>query len=400
MQIGGFEGIEEPLARLGGYTYLMDAARRLTCGAVDAGEKPAVLSAIVKAYLTNAMRELNNDAMDVQAGAAICRGRRNILGRGYVAMPISITVEGANILTRSMIVYGQGAIRCHPFLQDEVAAATTGNLPAFDNALFGHIGHVASMTARSWWLGITDGRWSAHAPSSKKTRRLYDRFTRMSAAFALVSDVSLATLGANLKRREKISGRLADALAWLYLGSATLKRFHHDREPDWAIPFVRFSCEHALHEIQEALQGVLDNLPNRPAAWAVRPLVFPLGVRYRPATDATGALVARGLLEEHDARAGLTAGIYTPPATEPGLGRLEAALHEAVAAHRVETKIRDAVRAGRLDKAPGDVLLDAALKAGIVSRDEYEQVLQADRVRDEVIQVDAFSAADYAAGAR
>ncbi len=392
--IGRFEGIEEPLARIGGLTYVMNAARRLTAGAVDAGEHPVVASAIVKAYLTDSMRRVVNDAMDIRAGAAICRGPRNILAQMYQAVPVGITVEGANILTRSMIVYGQGAIRCHPFLHDEMAAATAGNLPAFDKALFGHIGHVASMKARAWLLGVTDGR-IARAPLSRKTRRMYGQFTRMSAAFALVSEVALMTLGARLKRREKISGRLADALAWLYLGSAALKRFHDDGEPDWAFSFVRFASEHALYEIQEALDGVLQNLPSRLAALAVRPLVFPLGRRYRPASDATGALVARGLLEDHDARSGLTTGIYVPPATDPGLGRLEAALHEAVAAHRVETKIRDAVRAGQLDKAPGDVLLEAALGAGIVSRAEYEQVLQADRVRDEVIQVDAFSAADY-----
>ena len=238
-----------------------------------------------------------------------------------------------------MIIYGQGAIRCHPFLQDEVAAVTTGDLAAFDRALFGHIGHVASTMARAWLLGVTDGRLMMRAPVSKKTRRMYGQFTRMSAAFALVSDVALATLGASLKRREKISGRLADALAWLYLGSAALKRFHDDGEPAWAFPFVRFGCEHALYEIQEALEGVLHNLPNR----AVRPLVFPLGPRYRPASDVTGALVARGLLEDHDARSGLTTGMYVPPSSDPGLGRLEAALREAVAAHRVETKIRDAV---------------------------------------------------------
>ena len=398
--IGRFEGIEEPLARIGGLTYVMNAARRLTAGAVDAGEHPVVASAIVKAYLTESMRQVVNDAMDIRAGAAICRGPRNILVQMYQAVPVGITVEGANILTRSMIVYGQGAIRCHPFLHDEVAAATTGDLAAFDRALFGHIGHVASTMARAWLLGVTDGRLLVRSPVSKRTRRMYGQFTRMSAAFALVSDVALATLGARLKRREKISGRLADALAWLYLGSAALKRFHDDGEPDWAFPFVRFACEHALHEIQEALEGVLHNLPSRLAARVVRPLVFPLGPRYRPASDATGALVARGLLEDHDARSALTTGMYVPPSTDPGLGRLEAALREAVAAHRVETKIRDAVRAGFLDKAPGDILLEAALRSGIISREEYEQVLQADRVRDEVIQVDAFSAAEYSTLAR
>jgi acyl-CoA dehydrogenase len=393
--IGRFEGIEEPLARIGGLTYVMNAARWLTAGAVDAGEHPVVASAIVKAYLTESMRRVVNDAMDIRAGAAICRGPRNVLAQMYQAVPVGITVEGANILTRSMIIYGQGAIRCHPFLQDEIAAATSGDVAVFDRALFGHVGHVASIAARSWLLGLVDGRWVTHGPLHGKTRRMYGQFTRMSAAFALVSEVALMTLGARLKRREKISGRLADALAWLYLGSAALKRFHHDGEPDWAFPFVRFACEHALHEIQQALEGVLRNLPSRLAAWVVRPVVFPLGVRYRPPSDATGAMVARSVLEDDNARGGLATGIFMPPSSEPGLGQLEAALRDAVAAHRVETKIRDAVRDGRLDKAPGDILLESALVSAIVSRDEYEQVLHADRVRDEVIQVDAFPAAEY-----
>jgi acyl-CoA dehydrogenase len=387
--IGRFEGIEEPLARIGGLTYVMNAARWLTAGAVDAGEHPVVASAIVKAYLTDLMRRVVNDAMDIRAGAAICRGPRNILAGMYQAVPVGITVEGANILTRSMIIYGQGAIRCHPFLHDEITAARAGDLAAFDRAFFGHIGHVASMMVRACVLGVTDGRM-ARVPEHGATRRMYGQFTRMSAAFALVSEVALATLGASLKRREKISGRLADALAWLYLGSSALKRFHDEGSPDASFPFVRFACEHALHEIQVALEGVLHNLPNRFAARVVRPLVFPFGARYGTPSDSVGAQVARGLLEDREARQSLTADVYVPPPDEPGLGRLEAALHDAVAAHHVETKIRDAIRAGRLDKAPGDILLEAALALGVVSREEYEQVLQADQVRDEVIQVDAF----------
>jgi acyl-CoA dehydrogenase len=394
--IGRFEGIEEPLARIGGLTYVMNAARWLTAGAVDAGEHPVVASAIVKAYLTEAMRVVVNDAMDVRAGAAICRGPRNILANLYQAVPVGITVEGANILTRSMIIYGQGAIRCHPFLQGEVAAATAGDLAGFDRAFFGHVGHAFSTGARSALLGLTGGRL-ARAPGRTTMGRTYGQFTRMSAAFALVSEVALATLGARLKRREKVSGRLADALAWLYLGSASLKRFHADGEPDGERPFVRFACDHALFEIQRALSGVLDNLPNRAAALGVRPLVFPLGRRYRPPSDATGAAVARALLEDRGGRLRLTRDIYTPPRDEPGLGRLEAALDEAVAARGVETTLRDAVRSGRLDKAPGDQLLDAALAAGVISPDEHALAVQADRVRDEVIQVDAFPADDYRA---
>jgi acyl-CoA dehydrogenase len=392
--IGRFEGIEEPLARIGGLTYLMDAARWLTAGAVDAGERPVVASAIVKAYLTESMRRVVNDAMDIRGGAAICRGPRNVLAHAYQAVPVGITVEGANILTRSMIVYGQGAIRCHPFLQEEITASESGDIARFDYAFFGHVNHVASCAARALVLGLSAGRMP-RAPTGDATGRAFARLSRMSAAFVLVSDAALATLGGRLKRKEKISGRLADALAWQYLASAALRRFHHDGRPAGDAAFVQFAVEHALHQIQDALDGVLVNLPNRPAAWLLRPLVFPLGRHHRPPDDRLGSLVARGLLEDHAARLTLTAGMYMPPADEPGLGRLEAALDQAVVALGVETKIRDAVRSGRLDKAPGDMLLELAHQAHVITDEERAQVLAADRVRDEVIQVDAFGAEEY-----
>jgi acyl-CoA dehydrogenase len=387
--IGRFEGIEEPLARIGGLTYTMNAARTLTAGAVDAGERPAVLSAIVKAYLTEGMRQVVNDAMDIRAGAGICRGPRNILALAYQAVPIGITVEGANILTRSMIIYGQGAIRSHPYVQEEMRAVLEGDIARFDRAFFGHVGHVASNAVRAFLLGVTNGRL-LRPPVEGEQKRYYGQLTRMSAAFALVSDAAMATLGGQLKRREKISGRLADALAWLYLGSATLKRFQDDGERVCDLPFVEWSCVHALHRVQNALVGVLDNLPNRLAAWALRPLVFPLGARYRPPNDRLGGAVARGLLDDRQACVTLTRDIYIPASDEPGLGRLDAALDDALPALAVETKIRDAIRAGRLDKAPGDLLLDRALEAGIISEEERQQVIEADEVRDEVIQVDAF----------
>ena len=386
--IGRFEGIEEPLARIAGLTYLMDAARRLTAGALDAGEKPAVLSAVVKAYCTEGMRQVVNDAMDVRAGAGVIRGPRNILAPAYVAVPIGITVEGANILTRSMIIYGQGAIRCHPFAQEEMEAVASGDLARFDRAFFGHVNHAFRCAARSLVLGLSDGR-GAPVPGGP-LRRYVQRLDRMSAAFALVSDACMGTLGGQLKRREKITGRLADALAWLYLASATVKRFHDEGQRPGDLPFARWACEHALHQVQEALRGVLENLPSRPAAWAVRALVFPAGARYRPPSDALGSAVARALLEDADARARLTRHIFLPDADEPGLGRLEAALGRALDALAVEAKVRDAVRAGRLDKAAGDELLDRALEAGVIDADERKRVARADEARDEVIQVDAF----------
>lgn len=386
--IGRFEGIEEPLARIGGFTYLMSAARTLTVGALDAGERPAVVSAIVKCYLTELMRSVVNDALDIRAGAGICRGPRNILARAYTAAPIGITVEGANILTRSMIIYGQGALRCHPYVREEMSAVAAGDLARLDRVFFRHVSFVFKNAVRAPLLGLTDG-WLARPRVGGPLGPLLGRLSRMSAAFALVSDITMATLGGQLKRREKLSGRLADALAWLYLASAAAKRFWDEGQPALDVPFVRWACQHALHEIQKALAGILDNLPNR-APRMLRVLVFPLGARYRAPSDALGAQVARALLEDREGRLRLTRDIYIPPRHEPGLGRLEAALDKAVEALAVEARIRDAVRAGRIDRAPGDALVDLALKAGVITEQDRKRIRAADEARDEVIQVDAF----------
>jgi acyl-CoA dehydrogenase len=392
--IGRFEGIEEPLARIGGLTYLMDAARALTCAAVDAGERPAVLSAIVKAYLTEAMRVVVNDAMDVRAGAAIMRGPRNILARAYAAVPIGITVEGANILTRAMIIYGQGAIRCHPFAREEMEAVAAGDVGRFDRAFFGHLNHVARNAVRALVLGLAGGRLG-RAGETGPVGEYVGALSRMSAAFALVSDAAMGTLGGSLKRREKITGRLADALAWLYLGSAALKRFHDEGRRERDLAFLRWSCDHALERIQTALVGVLDHLPSRPAAWALRGLVFPLGARLRGPGDAVGALVARALLEDRAARSDLTRDVFLPDPDEPGLGRLEAALDRVVEALAVEAKIRDAVRSGVLDRAPGLELADRALAEGVITPAEHEKIRLAEEARDEAIQVDAWDAETF-----
>jgi len=387
--IGRFEGVEEPLARIGGLTYAMNATRVLTAAWVDAGERPAVLSAIAKAYLTEAMRDVVNDAMDIRAGAAIMRGPRNILARAHQAAPIGITVEGANILTRSMIIYGQGAIRCHPYAQAEMRAAAEGDLAGFDRAFWGHVGFVASNAVRALLLGLSGARL-ARAPMPGPAGRHFARLTRWSAAFALVSDAAMGTLGGELKRREKVTGRLADALAWQYLASATLKRFADDGRPQRDLPFVLWACEHAEQRIECALRGVLDNLPARAAAWALGPLVFPLGGGQRGPDDALGAAVASRLLDEPEARLALTRDIYVPPPEEPGLGRLEAALVKARGALAIEARLRAAVRSGRLDRAPGERLADLALEAGVIDAAEHKQLHDADEARDEAIQVDAF----------
>ena len=394
--IGRFEGIEEPLARIGGLTYVMNAARVLTAAAVDSGERPSVVSAIVKAYLTESMRQVLNDAMDIRAGAAICRGPRNILARAYSAVPIGITVEGANILTRSMIIYGQGAFRCHPYAQEEIAAAAAGDLERFDRAFFGHVGFTVQTVVRAFWLGLTGARFQL-VPGRWPVRKYLRRLTRLSTDFALVSDVCMMTMGARLKRREKITGRLADALAWLYLGSAAIKRFRDEGYRKEDRPIVRWVSEHAIHQGEQALVGVLDNLPNRVVAWGLRTLVFPRGPQAKPPGDKLGGRVARALLEDGELRRRLTRDIYVPKAEEPGLGRLEAALSKCVEALAVEAEIRDAIRAGKLDRAPGDTVIERALEAGIIDEEDALKLKEAEEARAEAIRVDSFDPAEFAA---
>ena len=394
LPIGKFEGIEEPLARIGGYTYFMNAARTLTCGAVDAGEKPAVLSAIVKAYLTEGMRDILNDAFDIRAGAAICRGQKNILGRGFIGVPIAITVEGANILTRSLIVFGQGSIRCHPFVQDEMQAIENNDLARFDRAFFGHLRFVFTNAARTLFLALTGGAFAA-VPGTGVEARYFKRLTRYSAAFAFATDVALATLGGALKRREKISGRLADVLAWMYLASAALKRFHADGRPAGDLPLLRWSCDLALWNIQQALLGVVDNLPGRAAAGALRLLTFPLGARVRPPGDDLGAQVARGLLGGDEMRLRLTSDIYIPDHREDGLGCLEAALSKVVAAQEARDAVRAAIREGKLDSEPDDTLIDRAVTLGIVDDEDGQRLNDADAARNAAIQVDVFDPQTY-----
>jgi acyl-CoA dehydrogenase len=388
--IGRFEGIEEALARIGGYAYFMNAARVLTCGAVDAGEKPGVLSAIVKAYLTEGMRLTLNDAMDIQAGAAICRGPRNVLGRGYIGVPIAITVEGANILTRSLIIYGQGAIRCHPFVREEMESVAARDVARFDRAFFGHVNFVFQNAVRSLALALTGGAL-ASAPVGGWTAGYFKKLTRFSAAFALISDAAMATMGGQLKRREKISGRFADALAWMYLASAALKRYHDDGGPASDRDVLRWSLDLALWRTQEALRELLDNFPNRVVAGVLCVLTFPLGGRLRPPSDDLGTKVAASLLEDGEVRRRLTVDIFVPKIDAPGLGKIEAALRTIMLARPADKKLRAAERAGKIDANTRERLLKDAVAAGVITADERRLLEEADRARDDAVQVDAYA---------
>lgn len=391
LPIGRFEGVEEPLARIAGYTYMMDAARGLTTTAVDLGEKAAVVSAMVKYQLTEYMRRAVNDAMDIQGGSGICLGPRNLLGRGYQAVPISITVEGANILTRSLIIYGQGAIRCHPYVLEEMrAAADTGHgaLERFDRALLAHLGFVLGNLSRMVFLGLTHGHL-AHAPGGAG-RRYYQHLTRFSAAFAFLSDVAMLVLGGSLKRREKLTGRFADILSHLYLASAVLKRFEEQGHPAADRPLMHWACRHALHRIQQALDELLKNFTPRPLGWLLRPLVFPLGLRFAPPSDRLGHQVVQILLAPGDARDRLTEGVFLPADENQALARLEAALPKVIAAEPVEKKLRELVRRGKLSGEEPLELAAAARDQGLIEAHEYAAVEQAEAARDAVIQVDSF----------
>jgi len=395
LPIGRFEGVEERLARMAGNVWLVDAARTLTGGAVDAGEKPSVLSAICKAWCTEAMRQSVTDGMDVLGGAGISRGPRNLLARAWQAVPIGITVEGANILTRSLIVFGQGAVRCHPWVQQELAAAAAHDAPAFDRAFFGHVAFTVRNAARAPLLALVDGG-TPDLPLPRAARRLFGRLTRLSAAFAFVADVSMATLGSELKRREMLSGRLADALAWQYLGAAALKRWADDGCPDADRPVALWAAEHAVAHAHEALAGVLDNLPNRPAAWLSRALVYPLGARVRGPSDRRTHALAAALLDGGELRERLTRSVHLPGPEDPALGRMEAALALALAAAPGERKLKDALRAGTLPPRPEADLPTRAAGAGVLSDAERSVIERARHARRDAVQVDAFEPDEFA----
>ncbi|MGZ8162450.1 MAG: acyl-CoA dehydrogenase, partial [Methylobacter sp.] len=284
LPIGELEGIEEPLSRMAGETYILDAARKVTTAALDNGEKPAVISAILKYELTERMRRIVNDGMDIHGGAGICMGPKNYLGRLYQVIPVSITVEGANILTRTMMIFGQGAIRCHPYLQKEIAALQQNNLPEFDNILFQHLGFFMHNMAASLWLGLTNARFHS-VPGDKDTRRYYRQIARLSVNFALLADFALLTLGGTLKRRERISGRFADALSNLYLCSCVLKYYQDQGCPQDDAPLLHWACLQTIYRAQQSLRAIFWKLPLRPLVWLLRCVIFPTGKPYSPPSD-------------------------------------------------------------------------------------------------------------------
>ena len=391
--IGRFEGVEEALARIAGYTYLIDSARTMTAAGVAQGEEPAVVSAIVKYNLTELARSVINDAMDIRGGAGICMGPRNLLGRIYQSVPVGITVEGANILTRNMIIFGQGAIRCHPYLIREINAAKDENreqgLLEFDRAVFGHAGFIISNVVRTFLLGVS-GAHIAKAAGSFYSQIYIRQLTRMSSAFALVSDITMLLLGGSLKRKERLSARLADALSYMYLASAAVKRFEDNGAHSTELPLLQWACRFSLYKVQESLYDLFENYPNKIIALLMKWIVFPFGKPFKRPSDKLDHSVADILLSTSNARDKLTDGIFIPDDTDEPLGRLEDALPKIIAAESIEKKIQKAVKDGLIKKGFQEDELEAALNAGIIDEREAELERTFIEIRKEIVRVDDF----------
>ncbi|WP_206486360.1 acyl-CoA dehydrogenase FadE [Thalassotalea sp. G2M2-11] len=392
LPIGKMEGVEEALARIGGNAYLMDAVTTLSTGAIDLGEKPSVVSAISKYHLTEKMRQSITDAMDIHGGKGICMGPNNYLARGYQGAPVAITVEGANILTRSMIIYGQGAIRCHPYVLAELEAASNNDsqqaLEDFDHALFGHIGFAISNIVRSKWMAFTGSRF-VNAPYNDGTKRYYQLLTRFSANLAMLSDIAMLTLGGDLKRRERISARLGDVLSYLYLASATLKRFNDEGRQSSDLPLVAWAVEDSLYRMQQAIDELLSNFPNKMIAIALRAVIFPLGTWLTKPSDKTDHQVAKLLQTPSDARARLGKGQYLTDDGKNVLGQLETALTNTLACEPIFNKICQALD----EKLPFyqlDKVAEKGLAADIITEEEAQLLTVTEKQRLAVINVDDF----------
>jgi len=400
--VGRFEGVEAALARMAGAAYVIDAARSVTTGAIDGGEKPSVPAAMLKYHCTELGRKVANDAMDVQGGKGICLGPKNYLGRGYQVVPVAITVEGANILTRSLMILGQGAIRCHPYVLKEMNAARlrdkAQSLREFDAALFGHVGYTLSNAARSFVMATTLARFS-DAPTDGATHRYYQHVNEFSARFAFATDMAMLTLGGYLKQKEHLSARLGDVLSALYMASMVLKHYENQGRPAADLPLVEWSCRTLLYEAQEQLHGFLRNFPNRWVAALMRIVIFPRGRTYFAASDRLGRKIVEQLMVPSETRERLAHGIYAT--VEPGnpIGLLQEALEMSVSAEPLEKRLRvEGVKTGRVTALDLPGQIDQGEAAGILSAAEARLLRDYDRKVMDLIHVDDFTTEELTAG--
>ncbi len=401
LSIGKFEGIEEPLARIGGWAYTLEAARRFTNGALDGGAAPAVVTAMMKYNTTELFRKSINDGMDILGGNAISMGPRNPLAHAYIGAPVSITVEGANILTRTLMVFGQGAIRCHPYALKEMQALMAGNVKAFDAAFWPHIGHVVRNAFRAVGLSLSRG-WLAGSPVSGPAARYWRKMAWTSATFAFLADLAMGTLGGDLKRKEKLTGRFADIFSWMYLGTAVLRRFEAEGQRTEDRAFLDWSMQYAFAQIQDAFDGLFSNLQVPGATWLFR---GPLAAWSRLnrisdlPSDRVGHEVAAALQVPGEQRDRLTPAVFTSLDPEHTLGRFEHTMRLCYDAEGVLSKVKAAIKRRELPRQHPATLIPMALEAGVITADEADLLQRAEAARNDAIQVDAFDNDDYFASA-
>ena len=391
MSVGQFEGIEEPMARIVGKTLILKAARDYTCGAIDQGEKPSVISAILKLHSTEMFRDIVNDSMDILGGAGITQGPRNVTASAYKAAPIGITVEGANILTRTLIIFGQGALRCHPYAYDEVAAAEAKDVKRFDRAFFGHIGHILRTSIRVVLLTMTRGGLSRYYGSflSPYKRRL----VWVSSIFALISDISMAYFGGALKAKQKITGRLGDVLSWMYLATCTMVYYEKYRDNKTITPLVEWALDYSFYNMQLALIGFFENF-SVVTRWFVAPIYRLIRVGAHP-SDLLGKRVSVAIQSDESLRAFLTNGVHSVSSDTPGIGKLNYTYKKLIQSEQVFKKIRRAVKQRQLPKKAVTFVLDDAVQLNIITAQEAEQIRSAEEARLDAIQVDAFTNDEY-----
>ncbi len=391
LPIGEFEGIRECLARIATTVYTLDAARITTAQALDQGHNPTVISAILKTHSTYRLRSTINDAMDVHGGKAICDGPGNYLGNIYRSIPVAITVEGANILTRSLIIFGQGAIRCHPYLLKEIEAINQSDIDLarqkFDQVIYKHIGFIVATTFRAWFHTWTAGLFASKPGNSGKLSRSYRQLSRYSAVLTFVTEMSLLSMGGALKRKEYLSARLGDMLSELYLLSCVLKRYEDQGRPEQDRPLLEWCLQSGLHTFEQRLDEVINNFPIRPVAWAMKVFLLPIGMQCKVPKDTLTDQCAEILLQQSESRYRLTQGVFIGPA-DSALGRVEDAFSQIIACQSLREKLRDK-----------DInSIDEALEDNVITESEAEQLRNAEAAVKFAIGVDHFSTTHLSPG--
>jgi len=397
ISIGKFEGIEQPLARIAGFAYLMEAFRRYTLGALDKGIKPAVVTAIAKYNATELSRKVVNDGMDILGGAGISTGPRNLIAHAYMVTPIGITVEGANIMTRTLIIFGQGALRAHPYAFEEVSSIEKNDLKRFDKAFWGHIGHIVRNAFRSILLSVSRG-WLAPYFNSGRVGKYYRRLAWASASFAIMADIAMGSLGGKLKMKEKITGRFADILSWMYIGTSILRRFKAEGKRKEDLPFVHFTMNHCFFEIQKAFDGIFMNLEVPFLSWFFKGPIRWWGnvnAMANEDNDHHTHKIASLIMTDSTQRDRITQGIFIPKNSQEALGRLEEAFKVIKRAEAADNKIRHAVKSGKLPKIRGAQIVAMAAEKQIITKEEQNDLIRSEELRWQAIQVDDFSQEEY-----